>query len=127
MLVRNLAKSLAVATSRVQPRHTVGLGPIGMETQGMSDDRIEGGLKKGVGKLEDAWGGLTGDAGTQSKGKANQASGSVQDVVGQAKERAQDVYGGVESYAKDRPVTALAVALGVGVVLGFTLRGSGRN
>ena len=89
----------------------------------MSDDRIEGGVKKGVGKLEDAWGGLTGDAGTQAKGKANQATGSVQDVVGQAKDRAQDVYGNVESYAKDQPAIALGVALGVGVILGFVLRG----
>ena len=93
----------------------------------MTDDRIEGGLKKGVGKVEDAWGGLTGDAGTQAKGKANQASGSVQDVVGHAKERAQDVYGNVESYAKEQPMVALAVAIGVGVILGFTLRGSGRD
>ena len=93
----------------------------------MTDDRIEGGLKKGVGKVEDAWGGLTGDAETQGKGKVNQASGSVQDVVGQAKERAQDVYSTVESYAKDQPTIALAVALGVGVILGFALRGGGRD
>ena len=93
----------------------------------MTDDRIEGGVKKGVGKVEDAWGGLTGDAGTQAKGKANQASGSVQDVVGQAKERAQDAYGAVESYAKEQPTMALAVALGVGVILGFALRGGGRD
>ena len=89
----------------------------------MTDDRIEGGVKKGVGKLEDAWGGLTGDTGTQAKGKVNQASGSVQDVVGQARERAQDVYGGVESYAKEQPIVALGVALGVGLILGFVLRG----
>lgn len=89
----------------------------------MSDDRVEGGVKKGVGKLEDAWGGLTGDAETQARGKGNQAAGSVQDVVGQAKERAQDVYGNVESYAKDQPAIALGVALGVGVILGFVLRG----
>ena len=89
----------------------------------MTDDRVEGGVKKGVGRVEDAWGGLTGDAGTQAKGKVNQAAGAVQDVVGQAKDRAQDVYGGVESYAKEQPVVALGVALGVGVILGFVLRG----
>lgn len=93
----------------------------------MSDDRVEGSVKKGVGKLEDAWGGLTGDAGVQARGKGDQAAGSVQDVVGQAKERAQDVYGGVESYAKEQPVVALGVALGVGLILGFVLRGSGRD
>ena len=93
----------------------------------MTDDQIEGTLKKGKGRVEDAWGGLTGDAETQGRGKLDQASGSVQDVVGQAKSRAQDIYGEVESYAKNQPAIALATALGVGVMLGFILRGSGRD
>ena len=45
----------------------------------MSEDRIEGGLKKAGGKLEDAFGGLTGDPGRQAKGKVDQASGTAQD------------------------------------------------
>lgn len=93
----------------------------------MTDDRVEGALKKGAGKVEDAWGGLTGDGQTQARGKLDQASGSVQDAVGQARERAQDVFENVESYAKDQPAMALGVALAVGVVLGFVLRGSGRD
>lgn len=93
----------------------------------MTDDRVEGGLKKGAGKLQDAWGGLTGDAGTQAKGKANEASGSMQDLVGQATNRAKDAYGDVESYAKEQPLIAMAVTLGVGLILGFALRGDGRR
>ncbi len=89
----------------------------------MSEDRIEGGLKKAGGKVEDAWGGLTGDAGRQAKGKADQAFGSAQDALGQAKDRAQDVYDEVESYAKEQPLQALAITLAVGAVLGFMLRG----
>lgn len=89
----------------------------------MSDDRIEGGLQKAGGKLEDAWGGLTGDAGRQAKGKADQASGSVQDVVGQVKTRVGDLYSEVEEYAKSEPLQAIGTALAVGVVLGFMLRG----
>ena len=89
----------------------------------MTDDRIEGGLKQGLGKAQDAIGGLTGDAGTQAKGKADEASGKVQDVVGQAKGRTQDVCGEVESYAKDQPVRALAITLAVGALIGFVLRG----
>ena len=92
----------------------------------MTDDRIEGGVRNAAGRVQDAFGGLTGDAGTQARGKLNQAAGSVQDVVGQAKDRAQDLYGEVESYAKDQPLTALAVALGVGLILGFTLRGGSK-
>lgn len=89
----------------------------------MSEDRIEGGLKKGVGKVEDAWGGLTGDAGRQTKGKADQAMSTAQDALGQAKDKAADFYGEIESYAKDEPMLAASIALAVGVVLGFALRG----
>lgn len=89
----------------------------------MTDDRIEGGLKKAGGKLEDAWGGLTGDAGRQAKGKADQAMGSAQDAMGEVKDRAQDIYDEVESYAREQPLQALAITLAVGAVLGFLLRG----
>ena len=89
----------------------------------MTDDRIEGGLKKGLSKAQDTWGGLTGDTRTQAQGKANATSGSVQDVVGQAKHRAEDLYDEVESYAKEQPLRALAITLAVGAVIGFVLRG----
>ena len=89
----------------------------------MSEDRIEGGLKKAGGKVEDAWGGLTGDTGRQAKGKMDQASGSAQDVVGQVKDRAGEILGEVEAYAKGEPLQAIGVALAVGVVVGFLLHG----
>ncbi len=89
----------------------------------MTDDRIEGTLKKGLGHVQDAAGGLTGDAEMQGRGKLREAAGSVQDVVGQARERAADIYGEVEGYAKEQPLTALAAALGVGVLIGFLIHG----
>ena len=92
----------------------------------MTDDRVEGAVKKGAGRVQDAWGGLTGDTGRQTKGKADEAAGSVQDLVGQARGKAQDAYGEVESYAREQPVSALAVTLGVGFILGFALRGGRR-
>ena len=45
------------------------------------------------GRVQDALGGLTGDAGLQLKGKLNQAKGNVQDAIGKAErkiERAVD-------------------------------------
>lgn len=66
---------------------------------------------------------MIGDTRTQARGKANEASGSMQDVVGQAKHRAEDLYDEVESYAKEQPLRALAITLAVGAVIGFTLRG----
>ena len=92
----------------------------------MTDDRIEGAVRKGAGRVQDAWGGLTGDERTQAEGKLNQAAGSVQDLVGQARDKASDIYEEVESYAKEQPLAALAVTLGLGVVLGMVL-GGGRK
>ena len=89
----------------------------------MSEDHVEGGMKKAGGKLEDVWGGLTGDESRQAKGKVDQVAGSAQDLVGQAKSRAGGVYEEIESYAKDEPAVALGVALALGVVIGFVLHG----
>ena len=89
----------------------------------MTDERIEGGRRKGFGHVQDAVGGLTGDGRTQAEGKLNQMAGSVQDAVGQARGRAQDLYEEVDSFTKEQPLLALGVALGVGLVLGMTLLG----
>jgi uncharacterized protein YjbJ (UPF0337 family) len=91
----------------------------------VTEDRIEGATRKGFGKLQDAFGAVTGDARTQAEGKLNEAAGSVQDAFGQARERAEDVYALVEDYAKEQPVAALAITLGVGLVLGLVLGGAG--
>ena len=91
----------------------------------MTDDRIEGAARQGFGKVQDAVGSLTGDARTQAEGKLNDASGAVQNAFGQARERASDLYDLVEDYAKDQPVAALAITLGVGLVLGMVLGGVG--
>ena len=90
----------------------------------MSDDRMEGALKQGVGKVQDAVGGLTGDTGTQAKGKANQAAGSAQDMVGQAKDKAQDALGDIQRYAKEQPLATLGITFAAGAVFGFLLRGN---
>ena len=100
----------------------------------MSDDRIEGTAKQGVGRVQDAVGGLLGSDKTQAKGKLNEAAGALQDTYGQvkdqaadvldqAKDQAQDTYDQVESFIREQPFAAAAVAVGVGLVLGMMLRG----
>jgi uncharacterized protein YjbJ (UPF0337 family) len=89
----------------------------------MTDQRVEGVAKKGVGRLQDAVGGLIGDDGVQLKGKLNEAAGAIQDTYGQVKERAQDVFGDVRDYAQEEPIKALAIGLGVGLALGLLLWG----
>ena len=100
----------------------------------MSDDRIEGAAKQGVGKIQDAAGGLLGSARTQLRGKTNQAAGAAQnaygqlkdqagDVLDQVRDQAEDVYDQLESFVRNQPLAALAVGAGVGLVLGLMLRG----
>jgi len=80
----------------------------------MDENRVEGATRDIGGKVQDAVGGLTGDAATQLRGKANQAAGQAQNLYGQAID-------GVSGFAREEPLTALLTALGVGVLLGFVI------
>jgi uncharacterized protein YjbJ (UPF0337 family) len=83
----------------------------------MDENRIEGTARIIGGRVEDAVGGLTGDAATQARGKVNQAAGQAQQAYGAAIDDIKD-------FTTAQPLTALLTAMGVGVVLGFIL---GRN
>jgi len=91
----------------------------------MTDDRIEGAVRGGLGRVQDAVGGLTGDEGVQLKGKLNQAAGSLQNAYGKAREaaagQAQDLLGEFEVFAKQQPLAAVGMGLGLGVVLGLLM------
>jgi uncharacterized protein YjbJ (UPF0337 family) len=100
----------------------------------MTEDQVVGAAKKGLGRLQDAAGGLLGDPNIQLQGKLNEAAGQVQSVVGQVKDRAQgafglagdraqDVYGEVADFAREDPVRALVIGVGVGLLLGMLLWG----
>ncbi len=80
----------------------------------MDENRVEGGLRQAGGRLQDAVGGLTGDAATQIRGKANQAAGYAQRAYGNTIDGARD-------FAVDSPATALLTAGGVGLLLGLLL------
>lgn len=92
--------------------------------------------------MQDAIGGLTGDAALQGKGKINEAAGAAQHAFGEAKssllEAVDEIVGGVrgelqaqldtvEDYVAARPLQALGVAAGVGLLLGLLLRGRSRT
>lgn len=80
----------------------------------MDENRIEGAARNVGGKLQDAVGGLTGDTSTQTRGKANQAAGQVQDTYGKVVDQLQAV-------THDRPLTLLLSSLGVGLLVGYLL------
>ncbi len=104
----------------------------------MTDDRIEGALRKGVGHVQDAVGGLTGDGETQVRGKLNQAGGAAQNVFGKVKDqagdvyaeaadRAQDVYGELEHFIQERPLVAVGLGVVVGLLIGAASRGPNKT
>ena len=86
-------------------------------------NQIKGAVKEGVGKV-------TGDTKTEVKGVMNQAAGAVQDAYGKtvdaAMEGAQTVkeatiqgHDMVRKFVEDNPYTAAAIALGVGLLIGY--------
>lgn len=106
------------------------------------DDQVVGVARQGLGRVQDAIGGLTNDATLQGKGKINEAVGAAQHAFGDAKssllEAVDDIIGGlrgefhaqldtVEGYVTARPLRALGVAAGAGVLLGLLLRRRSRT
>ncbi len=83
----------------------------------VDENRVEGAAKTIGGKVQGAVGGMMGDAGVQAKGKLNQAAGSAQDAFGLVMDSASGWGGNVADMAKEKPVTALLVALSLGFVL----------
>jgi uncharacterized protein YjbJ (UPF0337 family) len=57
----------------------------------MDKDRIEGGVKEGVGKAKEGWGDLTDDASTEAEGHKDQAEGELQQGWGETKDAARDM------------------------------------
>ena len=57
----------------------------------MDKDRISGAANKAKGAVKDAAGKMTGDTKLQAEGKADKASGKVQNTAGGAKDAVRDV------------------------------------
>jgi uncharacterized protein YjbJ (UPF0337 family) len=95
----------------------------------MTDDRIAGTAKNFGGKVQEAYGSVAGDAGSEIKGKLRQAEGAAQDLYGQAKDAvsdaarlaqdtAIDARDVVREIIEERPYTVAVAALAVGFLLG---------
>ena len=95
----------------------------------MTEDRIAGTAKNFGGKVQEAYGTVTGDTGAEFTGKLRQAEGRAQDLYGQAKdalsdatriaqESAAEARDIVREYVEERPYTVAVAALAVGFLLG---------
>lgn len=82
----------------------------------MDSNRVEGTLREAAGRVQDAAGGLLGDGDTQLRGKLRQAAGQAQNTFGQVSD-------GARSLTSEQPIAALAIAAGVGFLLGALLLG----
>jgi uncharacterized protein YjbJ (UPF0337 family) len=111
----------------------------GAKVMSMNEDRF--GTSKNVGAhVEQGFGRTTGDGKAEVEGQIRQATGTAQDVYGQAKDAAGEAYGqakdavgdaarSVQEHAapleeflrnaiESRPYTSVAVALGIGWFIG---------
>jgi uncharacterized protein YjbJ (UPF0337 family) len=96
----------------------------------MTDDRIAGTVRNFGGKVQEGVGKVTGDTKTEVKGVMNQAAGAVQDAYGKTvdaamegaqtvKEAAVEGHDTVRKFVEDNPHTATAIALGIGLLIGY--------
>jgi uncharacterized protein YjbJ (UPF0337 family) len=84
----------------------------------METTKGEGALREAVGDVQQAAGELLGDAGAQVSGKAKELSGKAQQLYA-------DLADVVRETTVERPFAALAIAAGIGFVLG-ALRSASR-
>ncbi|ANN67144.1 CsbD family protein [Bordetella bronchialis] len=77
-------------------------------------EKTEGTAEKWAGKAQDAIGEMTGDTGTQIKGKARELTGRAQESYGDALNMVRDC-------ATNNPLATVAVAVGAGLLLGALL------
>ncbi|WP_326535238.1 CsbD family protein [Pseudorhodoferax sp.] len=74
-------------------------------------EQAEGIVQNIAGRVQDAFGAATGDAGTQLEGKARQVAGKAQQAYG-------DVLDTVRESAVTNPLGTVAAVAGVGFILG---------
>ena len=99
----------------------------------MNRDEIRDGVKKAAGRARDVADDLLGDTREKLNGGLHKAADRAQDAYGEARDtlngglhkaagRAQGAYGealeSIESSAREQPLPALAIALGIGFVIG---------
>ena len=67
----------------------------------MDTDRIKGAAQELGGKLQQGYGGLSGDRSMQAEGVAREMGGKAQGIVGEAKDQVRHVAEDASSYVRD--------------------------
>jgi uncharacterized protein YjbJ (UPF0337 family) len=99
----------------------------------MDEHRVKGAARNLGGNVEEGFGRATDDTKSQVQGVIDQAQGTAENLYGQAKDAASDAAEGVRKAEisfedtlrhtiETKPYTAVAIALGLGWLLGRTHR-----
>ena len=80
----------------------------------VDENRVEGTIKNVTGKVQETAGSVFGDNETEARGQANQFAGDAQSSYGEALDTVRDL-------AADRPISTIAAAAGVGLLVGLLL------
>lgn len=84
----------------------------------MVNDNMSGSAKKMEGSVESAFGTVTGNRFTESKGDAKQVWGAAQDTLEKAEDYVSDSIDSAKTAVTDKPILSILIALGIGFVLG---------
>lgn len=88
----------------------------------MDENRVYGTAKNLGGKVQEGVGDVTGNAGQKAEGLMDQASGTAQDLYGQAADTARDSAATFDKWLRKtietQPYTTALAALGIGWLLG---------
>lgn len=84
-------------------------------------EKAKGEVTEAAGNVQDKYGELTDSAEHQIKGKAKKAYGEGQQVVSDVTEKVKEYADTTHKQIQKNPLVSTAVALGVGVIIGFFL------
>ncbi|KAA2214251.1 CsbD family protein [Teichococcus oryzae] len=73
----------------------------------MDENRVTGAAREGLGRAQEAAGVLTGNDEYRARGAYNQGAGTAENMVGQLCDN-----------VREQPLTSLAIAAGIGYILG---------
>ena len=81
------------------------------------ENKAEGLVEQGIGRVKDAAGGLTGDAGLQAEGKVDQLSGMARQEFAELYEETEGKLEKAVTFVRERPLTSLGIAAAIGTRL----------
>jgi uncharacterized protein YjbJ (UPF0337 family) len=124
-----------LATIRAAQNERTGVSGVTPKSkeENMDENRIAGTAKNLGGQVQEEFGRVTGDTATQAKGAANRVRGAAQDLYGQARDAGSELAGAaanrassletrLRDFIETQPYTAVAIAAGLGWLLGRTNR-----